>query len=93
MNRKAIGFFKCELNSVPMQLFVALRPKVSNNMLQHTSPEEKSTAKGIKNWAKDAHLHFAYYLDAHNNFHREPDQVYPAHCAHSSHLQGRLDNI
>ena len=78
MNRKAIGFFKDELNSVPMQKFVGLRPKyyailctgkVSNNVLQHTNPVEKKTAKGVKRRVKDAHLHFAYYLDALNNFH------------------------
>ena len=76
MNRKAIGFFKDELNSVPMQQFVGLRPKcraflctgkVSNNMLQHTNPVEKKT-KGERR-VKDAHLHFEYYLDALKNFH------------------------
>ena len=74
LNCKAIGFFKDELNSVPMQQF-GLRPKynaflctgkVSNNV--HTNPVEKKTAKGVKRWVKDAHLHFAYYLDALNNF-------------------------
>ena len=78
MNRKAIGFFKDELNSVPMQQFVGLRPKcydflctgkVSNNMLQHTNPVEKNAAKGVKRRMKDAHLHFEYYLDALKNFH------------------------
>ena len=77
-NRKAIGFFKDELNSVPMQLFVGLRPKyyaflrtgkVSNNVLQHINPVEKKTAKEVKRRVKDAHLHFAYYLDTLNNFH------------------------
>ena len=56
MNRKAIGFFKDELNSVHMQQFAGLRPKcyaflctgkVSNNMLQHTNPVEKKTAKDV----------------------------------------------
>ena len=78
MNRKAIGFFKDELNSVPMQQFVGLRPKcyaflctgkVGNNVLQHTNPVEKKTAKCVKRRVKDAHLHFAYYLDALKNFH------------------------
>ena len=45
-NRKALGFFKDELNSVAMQQFVGLRPKcyaflctgkVSNNVLQHAN--------------------------------------------------------
>ena len=44
-NRKALGFFKDKLNSVPMQEFVGLRPKcyaflctgkVNKNVLQHT---------------------------------------------------------
>ena len=78
MNRKAIGVFKDELNPVPMQQFVGLLPKcyaflctgkVSNNMLQHTNLVEKKTAKGVKSRAKDAHLHFEYYLDALKNFH------------------------
>ena len=77
VNRKIIGFFKDELNSVPMQQFVGLRPKcytflgtgkVSNNMLQHTNPVEKKTAKGVKRRVKDAHLHFEYYLDAPKTF-------------------------
>ena len=77
-NRKALGFFKEELNSVSMQQFVGLRPKryaflctdkVSNNLFQHTNFVEKNTAKDVKRLAKDAHLHFAHYLDAHNNFH------------------------
>ena len=49
MNHKALGFFKDELNSVPVQKFVGLRPKcyaflctgkVSNNLFQHTNPVE-----------------------------------------------------
>ena len=78
MNRKALGFFKGELNPVPIQQFVGLRPKcyvflctseVSNNVFQHTNPVEKKAAKGVKCWVKDAHLQFAHYLDALNNFH------------------------
>ena len=75
---KAIVFFKDELNPVPMQQFVGLRPKcyaflctgkVSNNMLQHTNPVEKKTEKGVKRRVKDAHLHFGHYLDELKNFH------------------------
>ena len=29
---------------------------------------QKKTAKGVKRSVKDAHLHFAHYLDALNNF-------------------------
>ena len=77
IDRNEIGLLKDELNSVPMQQFVGRRPKcyaflctrkVSNNMLQHTNPLEKKTAKGAKRKVKDAHLHFEYYLDALKNF-------------------------
>ena len=46
-NRKPLGFFKDELNSVPLREFVVLRPKcyaflytgkVDKNVLQHTKP-------------------------------------------------------
>ena len=106
IDRKAIGFFKDELNSLPMQQFVGLCPKcytflctgkVSNNMLQYTNQAEKKTAKGVKRKVKYAHLHLEHYLDALRNFHTylstEPGQVYPAYFAHSSHVQGRLDSI
>ena len=78
MNRKALGFFKDELNSGPMQQFVGLLPKwhaflctgkVSINLFQHINPVGKKTAKGVKRWVRDAHLQFAHYLDALNNFH------------------------
>ena len=76
-NRKALGFFKDELNCMPMQQFVDLRPKcydflctgkVSNNVLPHTDPVEKKKAKGVKRSVKDARLHFAHYWDTLNNF-------------------------
>ena len=60
-----------------MQQFVGLRQKcyaflstgkVCNNEFQHTNPVKKKTAKGVKRSVKDAHLHFAHYLDALNNF-------------------------
>ena len=49
-NRKVVVIFKDELNSVPMQEFVGLRPKcyafhytgkVDKNVLQHTRPERR----------------------------------------------------
>ena len=47
-NRKALGFFKDALNSVPMQEFVQnaflCTGKVDKNVLQHTRPVEKKTA-------------------------------------------------
>ena len=76
MHRTAIGYFKDELNSVPMQQFVSLRPKcyaflctgkVSTNMLQHINPVEK-IAKCVKRAVKDARLHFEHYLDTLRNF-------------------------
>ena len=71
-NRKALGFFKDELNSVPMREFFALclacyaflcTGNVDKNILQHNKPVEKKTAKGVKRKVKDYHLHFARYLD------------------------------
>ena len=56
---KALGFFKDELDSVPMQEFVGLRPKcyafhctgkVDKNVLEHAGLVEKND-----------HLHFANY--------------------------------
>ena len=55
-----------------MREFVGLRPKgyaflctgkVDKNVLQHTRPVEKKTAKGVKRKVKDDHLHFAHSLD------------------------------
>ena len=75
-NRKALGFFEDELNSVPMQEFVGLRPKcyaflctdkVDKNVLQDTRHVAKKTAKGVKRKVKDDHLHFAHYLDVLRN--------------------------
>ena len=76
-NRKALGFFKDEMNSVHTQQFLGLRPKcyaflctskVCNNIFQYIHPVEKKTAKGFKRSVKDAHLHFAHYLDALKTF-------------------------
>ena len=76
-NRKSLGFFKDELNSVPMQGFVGLRPKcyaflctskVDQNVLQHTRTVDKKTAKGVTSKVKDDHLHFAHYLNTLRNF-------------------------
>ena len=71
-NRKSLGFFKDELNSVPMQEFVGLRPKcyaflcagkVDKNVLHHTRTVEKKTAKGVNSKVEDDNLHFAHYLN------------------------------
>ena len=76
-NRKSLGFFKEELNSIPMKEFVGLRPKcyaflctgnVDRNIVQHSRPVEKKIAKGVKRKVKDGHLHFTHYLDALHSF-------------------------
>ena len=62
---------------MPVREFVGLRPKchaflctvkVSSNILQHTKPVEKKTAKIIKRKVKDDHLHFADYLGTLRSF-------------------------
>ena len=67
-NRKALGVFKDDLNSVYMREFVGLRPncyaflctsKVDKNVLQHTRPVGKKTTNGV-NRKKDDHLLFAH---------------------------------
>ena len=76
-NRIVLGFYKDVLSSVPMQEFVGLRPKcyaflctgkVDKNVLQHSRPGEKKTAKGVKDKVKDDHLHFTHYLDTLRSF-------------------------
>ena len=75
-NKKALGYFKDELNSIPMEEFVGLRPKcyafkhtgkVAGNKLVHSSPVEKKTAKGVKRKVKDDHLHYNHYLSEISN--------------------------
>ena len=60
-----------------MREFVGLRLKcytflctgeVGKNVLQHTRPVGKKTAKGVKRKVKDDHLHFAHYLDVLRSF-------------------------
>ena len=76
-NLKALRLFKDELNSVPIQEFVGLRPKcyafnctgkVDKNVFEHTGPVEKKTAKGVKRKVKDDHLHFAHFMDKLRSF-------------------------
>ena len=56
-NRKALGFFKDELNSIPMKEFVGFSPKwyaflctgkVDTNIVHHSRPAEKKMAKVVK---------------------------------------------
>ena len=76
-NRKALGYFKDELNSLPMEEFVGLHPKCyaflctgkgDRNVVQHSNPIEKKTEKGVKCKVKDDHLHFEHYLDSLRSF-------------------------
>ena len=69
-NKKVIGKFKDELNSIPLEEQVGLRPKcysllfkgkVKDNVIEHTNPEEKQTAKGTKESVKKAHLRHEHY--------------------------------
>ena len=78
LHKKALGYFKDELNSVPMEEFVGLRPKcyafkhtgkVKGNVLKHSDPVEKITAKGVKRKITENRLYFHHYLDAFKNFH------------------------
>ena len=95
-NRKALGFFKDELNSVPMRNFVGLRPKcsaffctgkVDKNVLQHTRHVDKKTKKGVKRKVKDDHLHFAYYLNVLRSFkwYVCKQHLISSHCSCCSH--------
>ena len=70
-NKKIIGMMKDELNSVPLEEIVALRPKcyclkyygkVIDNALEHSELVEKPTAAGTKKSAKDEKLVFGHYL-------------------------------
>ena len=42
--------------------------KVDMNVLQHTRPVEKKTAKDVKRKVEGDHLHFAHYLDVLRSF-------------------------
>ena len=75
-NKKIIGKFKDELNSLPLEEFIGLRPKcysllfrgeVKNNTLKHMDVSEKQTAKGTKSSVKDAFLRHHHYKDVLSN--------------------------
>ena len=81
-NRKALGFFKVELNSIPMREFVGLRPKcyafhctgeVKKNIIDLAKPIEKKTSKDVKRKVKDGHLNFSHYL---NTSHMSVSRIY-----------------
>ena len=71
LNKKSIGYFKDELNSVPLEEFVGLRPKcysmkysgtVKNNIYQQKQVE-KTTAAGVKRCVKENHLRHQHFVD------------------------------
>ena len=69
-NKKVIGKFKDELNSLTLEEFIGLRPKcysllyygkVKNNIVEHYDITEKQTAKGTKEIVKNAVLRHNHY--------------------------------
>ena len=99
-NKKALGFFKDELNSIPMEEFIGLRPKcyafkhtgkVSGDKLVHSSTVETKTAKGVKRKVKDEHLHYNHYLDALRNFQsfvcKQNLITSTSHCSHGTPVE------
>ena len=76
VNKKVLGKFKDELNSLPAEEVVALLPKcysilycgkVEDNAVVHTDEEEKNTAKGTKEGVKNQFLSHAVYVDTWKN--------------------------
>ena len=56
LNKKAIGKFKDELDGVPLQEFVGLRPKLYSLLYENAGLVESSkTTKGVKRVVKDRH--------------------------------------
>ena len=69
-NKKKIGLFTDELNSLCLEEFIGLRPKcyslkfrgkVKNNRLVNILNREKQVAKGTKKSVKDRHLRHIHY--------------------------------
>ena len=69
-NRRKLGKFKDEFNSIYPEKFCGLRPKcyaflvmglVKKNIFIHYELIEKKTAKGTKATVKEMHLHFDHY--------------------------------
>ena len=76
VNKKVIGKFKDELNSLTLEEFIGLRPKcysllfrgeVKKNIVQHMDDAEKQTAKGTKSSVKKNHLRHHHYRDVLEN--------------------------
>ena len=64
-NKKRIGKFKDELNSLPLEEFIGLRPKCYSLLFDRT--KEKQTAKGTKSAVKKAFLRHHHYRDVLDN--------------------------
>ena len=95
-NRKTLGYFKYELNSIPIKGFVGLRPKcyanmctgkVDRNVVQHTKPVEKKTAEGVKRKVKEEHLHYNYYHYATSN------RLFASRISSPQHHTGYVQSI
>ena len=74
-NRRKLGKFKDEFNSLCAEKFVGLRPKcyawmirgfVKDNIVKNHNLREKKVAKGDKKSVKEQHLHFHHYLSCLN---------------------------
>ena len=70
VNKKVIGKFKDELNSLTLNEFIGLGPKcyslqflgeVKKNVVTKTSQQEKQIAKAVKESVKNAHLRHHHY--------------------------------
>ena len=60
INKKVIGKFKDELNGIPMEEFVGLRPKCYS--LKYKYSREKKAAAGVKKGVCDKKLRHSHYL-------------------------------
>ena len=69
-NRRKLGKFKDEFNSICADKFAGLRPKcyaftatglVKKNIVVHNNLVEKERAKGTKTSVRNKHLHFDHY--------------------------------
>ena len=76
MNKKVVGKFKDELNSIALEEFIGLRPKcysllfhgeVKDNIVKHRNLTSKQIAKGTKKSVKKTHLKHQHYKDTLNN--------------------------